>query len=143
MSRMQRCAELQTIPGQHRFKRIFRVMDLPRGMAKPAGWWAVAPHIGPDSHYWDGKAPAPYPPRPGEGWVFDFSAMAWAPDAQVLWGQIRQQRDQMLVAADWRVLPDSPMTEAERALWHAYRQALRDITDQPDPLRIVWPAPPA
>ncbi|MGG4054103.1 phage tail assembly chaperone [Delftia tsuruhatensis] len=29
------------------------------------------------------------------------------------------------------------------APWLAYRQALRDITDQPDPLAIVWPTAPA
>jgi hypothetical protein len=42
--------------------------------------------------------------------------------------QIRTRRDDLLRNCDWMVLPDSPYnTETVRA----YRQALRDITDQP------------
>ena len=143
MSGMRRCAELRAVPGRPRFRQIFRVMDLPHGMSKPAGWVAIAPDVEPNSHYFDGQSPVPYPSRPGDGWVFDFSALTWVPDLQSLWLHVRWQRDQLLAASDWRVLPDSPTPEAERALWHAYRQALRDITDQPDPLGIVWPTPPA
>jgi hypothetical protein len=30
-----------------------------------------------------------------------------------------------------------------KEVWAAYRQALRDVTLQPDPFNIVWPTPPA
>lgn len=59
------------------------------------------------------------------------------------WDVIRYQRDKRLQACDWRILPDSPTPAEDRDAWLAYRQALRDITDQPDPAAIAWPTPPA
>lgn len=46
----------------------------------------------------------------------------------------RVERDQRLWATDWTQLPDSPLNEAQRAAWAAYRQALRDLTDH-----VNWP----
>ena len=34
------------------------------------------------------------------------------------------------------------LSEKRRQQWQAYRQALRDITEQPDPFNIVWPETP-
>lgn len=52
------------------------------------------------------------------------------------------QRNQLLAASDWTQLPDVPLETKEA--WATYRQALRDITDQPGyPLDIAWPTPPA
>jgi hypothetical protein len=42
---------------------------------------------------------------------------------------IRQTRLYLLQQSDWTQLPDSPLSEAKRAEWATYRQALRDITD--------------
>jgi hypothetical protein len=42
---------------------------------------------------------------------------------------IRQTRLYLLQQSDWTQLPDSPLTEAKRAEWATYRQALRDITE--------------
>lgn len=53
---------------------------------------------------------------------------------------IRAERNAKLTACDWTQLPDAPV-DAEA--WAEYRQALRDITDQPDPFAIVWPQTPA
>ena len=53
----------------------------------------------------------------------------------------RARRTQLLAASDWTQLPDVPT--ATQAAWAGYRQALRDITNQPDPASIVWPTPPA
>lgn len=39
----------------------------------------------------------------------------------------RRRRDQLLAASDWTQLPDSPLSEQERAEWAVYRQALRDL----------------
>lgn len=51
------------------------------------------------------------------------------------------QRARLLVSSDWTQLPDVPL--ATKEAWATYRQALRDITDQPGyPLTIVWPIPP-
>lgn len=62
--------------------------------------------------------------------------------AAPVWESVRSERDRRLEASDWRVLPDAPDTEGQKAAWTAYRQALRDITNQPDPKTIVWPEPP-
>jgi len=40
-------------------------------------------------------------------------------------------------------LADVVMTAAQKAAWATYRQALRDITAQKDPLNITWPVKPA
>ena len=61
---------------------------------------------------------------------------AGATDRQ--WAAIRQQRDTLISATDWRVLPDQPVSQP----WISYRQALRDITLQADPFNIVWPVAP-
>ena len=57
-----------------------------------------------------------------------------------LWAEIRHLRGRELSACDWTQLPDVPLTTQQA--WQTYRQALRDITTQLDPLNIVWPTPP-
>lgn len=56
------------------------------------------------------------------------------------WSKIRKQRDSLLQSCDWTQLPD--VTISNKADWAAYRQALRDITNQEDPYNIVWPSDP-
>lgn len=74
---------------------------------------------------WDGEAFAPPPVE------FDY-------DAQ--WAIVRAERNSKLAASDWTQLADAPVDAAE---WAVYRQALRDITTQPDPFAIVWPEMPS
>lgn len=51
------------------------------------------------------------------------------------------QRNSLLAASDWVVLPYSPVKNLEE--WLVYRQALRDITLQPGfPESVVWPSKP-
>lgn len=53
---------------------------------------------------------------------------------------VRDDRNKRLADCDWTQLPDSPV---DKAAWADYRQALRDITDQPNfPLEVQWPAQP-
>ena len=56
------------------------------------------------------------------------------------WAKIRKQRDSLLQSCDWTQLPD--VTISNKADWAAYRQALRDITNQSDSYNIVWPSDP-
>jgi hypothetical protein len=56
------------------------------------------------------------------------------------WIVIRAERNALLVASDWTQVADAPV---DAAAWAVYRQALRDITTQPDPFNVVWPAMPA
>ena len=52
----------------------------------------------------------------------------------------RKERDQLLLACDWAVLPDA---QTERAAWETYRQALRDVPEQAGfPYAIDWPIRP-
>jgi hypothetical protein len=60
--------------------------------------------------------------------------------------QLRQQRDQLLSATDWWVLPDRTPTQAQLA----YRQALRDLPATASPALdedgnltgVTWPTKP-
>ena len=59
------------------------------------------------------------------------------------WVFVRVERDTKLQVCDWTQLIDVPITSEKKAEWETYRQALRDITTQPDPFNITWPTPPA
>lgn len=56
------------------------------------------------------------------------------------WFSVRSDRNGLLAASDWSQLPDVPV---DKQVWAKYRQALRDVTKQPDPFAIVWPVEPA
>lgn len=58
---------------------------------------------------------------------------------QSQWSKVRTQRDVLLAACDWTQLPDVPLDAPTKAEWVAYRQALRDVTNQADPHNIEWP----
>jgi len=59
--------------------------------------------------------------------------------APVTEGEIRSKRDALIAETDWWALPDRTMTAEQTA----YRQALRDITDQAGfPTNITWPTKP-
>ena len=55
--------------------------------------------------------------------------------------EVRTQRDALLAASDWAVLPDAPVADAQA--WKDYRQALRDVPQQAGfPTDINWPTKP-
>jgi len=55
---------------------------------------------------------------------------------------IRSTRNQLLAACDWTQMPDNGLSDARRAEWAAYRQALRDITNNVDINNVTWPQQP-
>lgn len=65
-------------------------------------------------------------------------AVPHAPSAEEARAARRRRRDQLLAASDWTQLPDSPLSEEERAEWAVYRQALRDL----DMDAVSWPLAP-
>lgn len=68
---------------------------------------------------------------------------AQAADLAALADTQRGERDRLLAAADWSMLPDAPLNGDQRSAWVVYRQALRDVTEQPGfPTDITWPTPP-
>ena len=55
----------------------------------------------------------------------------------------RAQRDKLLAATDWAVLPDSPLDESSKTSLKTYRQTLRDVPQQAGfPETIIWPDRP-
>ena len=40
---------------------------------------------------------------------------------------LRTLRDDLLSQSDWRVMPDSPLSDDKKAEWITYRQELRDV----------------
>jgi hypothetical protein len=68
------------------------------------------------------------------------------PPSQNIAGLIRQQRMGLLASSDWTQSLDSPLSEAKRAEWAAYRQALRDLPDEQGGVNsisdVVWPSQP-
>lgn len=57
----------------------------------------------------------------------------------------RQERDNLLAASDVMVLPDrwAALSAEKQQAWSAYRQALRDVPQQPGfPENVTWPIKP-
>jgi hypothetical protein len=80
-------------------------------------------------------------------WFWEYSAVDWDPDAiaaatEKQWDAVRGDRNKRLLDSDWTQLPDAPLTEEQKTAWQAYRQALRDVTQQADPFEIIWPSKP-
>lgn len=82
------------------------------------------------------------PPRPSEHHQFDYGASAWVLNHDRAWSSARKQRDARLAKSDWVVLRAADLGVPVSQEWLDYRQALRDITNQQDPLSIVWPTAP-
>ena len=55
-------------------------------------------------------------------------------------------RNRQLATSDWTQLPDSPLTDEERATWAKYRQELRDLpatkNNEISPRGKDWPVAP-
>ena len=56
--------------------------------------------------------------------------------------QARAGRDAALSSCDWAVLPDSPLNDAQRGAWVAYRASLRAWPTQPGWPDLPLPTPP-
>jgi hypothetical protein len=52
-------------------------------------------------------------------------------------------RNKFLTQSDWTQMADAPLTEAERAEWRVYRQALRDLPTTTDVANPEFPEPPS
>lgn len=75
--------------------------------------------------------------------VTDASASVVASRVAEKWTQVRQQRNSLLQSCDWTQLADCPLSSAVKLQWQAYRQDLRDITEQSNPFSLTWPTAPA
>jgi hypothetical protein len=75
--------------------------------------------------------------------VSDLDADASAEKVGAQWTVIRAERNKLLAETDWWVTKAAETGATIGAEQHAYRQALRDITDQVNPFNIVWPVLPS
>lgn len=72
-----------------------------------------------------------------QGWVVEQAA------PEELAARLRATRDRRLSQSDWLVVKHIEQGQALPADWAAYRQALRDLPQQPGfPLEVVWPVAP-
>jgi hypothetical protein len=84
------------------------------------------------------------PLRDGETWV-PLTQEHLVKDVEAvedMWDYVRREGNRRLSASDWIVTRATERGEPVPAEWVAYRQALRDITGQADPLAIIWPEVP-
>lgn len=54
------------------------------------------------------------------------------------WAAVREERNKLIAETDWWASSDLTITDEQRT----YRQALRDVPSQGDPLNITWPTKP-
>ncbi|QOJ19477.1 MAG: hypothetical protein HRU77_01455 [Gammaproteobacteria bacterium] len=78
-------------------------------------------------------------PSPFHEW--DYVRSAWVFSEELAWRDVRMKRNTLLQQSDWTQLPDVPALTMQA--WIDYRQKLRDITNQQDPMNIVWPSKPS
>jgi len=72
----------------------------------------------------------------------------WEVDTVTLMAALNQERAQKLYACDWTQAVDSPLTDAKKAEWVTYRQALRDVPqnlaeDFDNLVGFAWPTVPS
>jgi hypothetical protein len=84
------------------------------------------------------------PPKPFDYSQFNYETKEWFdPRTPELELQIVQyKRNTLLSGSDWIVTKAMDRGTPIPEDWRVYRQALRDITLQPDIFNIIWPTPP-
>lgn len=102
----------------------------------------VSESVGVLTHYISNDRCMPIGTAPSDAHVFSYENKQWELSDEKAKDGVRAQRETLLKQSDWTQLPDVPLSTKEA--WSAYRQALRDITDQPGfPLHVVWPVQPS
>lgn len=82
----------------------------------------------------------PDSPKP-TGYLFNYSTKTWEPNIPVLIKEAEEQRNTLLAATDWMVVRSIDRGEPLSDNVKAYRQALRDVSEQPGyPVEITWPS---
>lgn len=84
------------------------------------------------------------PPQPYSYSEFNYVTKEWfdprTTESQLV--QIRIKRDFLLSSCDWIVTKAMDVGTPVPEDWRVYRQALREITLQPDVFNIIWPTAP-
>ena len=64
--------------------------------------------------------------------LITLKAKRWAENPEAIKDSLRPERNRLLAESDWTQLNDSPVAEDKLAAWAAYRQDLRDLTNDID-----------
>ena len=92
-----------------------------------------------DSSEWKDREPSP-------GLHYFWNGSSWELAFDKIIDAVRAERHRRLRVTDWTQLPDSPLSDSEKAAWATYRQELRDITNNLEgvegPEDVNWPTPP-
>jgi hypothetical protein len=108
--------------------------SMPDGVEQVDGKWYTKYVLGPV--FTDRPATDTEPAKTAAEQEAEYKAIKDAEQAK----NVRASRTQMLKDSDWTQIADST---ADKALWAAYRQALRDVTSQAGfPWTIDWPEQP-
>lgn len=67
-----------------------------------------------------------------EGELVSYKAKMWKEQPETVKALLRPDRNRLLAESDWTQLKDSPISKGKLAAWSAYRQELRDLTDEID-----------
>ena len=83
-------------------------------------------------------------PRPEIGYDFNYDTFFWfnARTIEQQTAYVKDQRDDLLNLSDWIVTKAMDVGTPVPEDWKVYRQALREITLQPDVFNIIWPTAP-
>lgn len=86
--------------------------------------------------------PVPYTPE--QEAARDAEEAAWAAqEGNRLAEQIRRKRNALLQECDWLVVKHLELNENIPGSWEVYRQALRNVPQQPNfPFDVTWPEKP-
>lgn len=83
---------------------------------------------------------APEPVYANGRWVLKYTVRDMTEEELNHQGElVRADRNRLLSESDWTQLPDAPV---DSQAWSAYRQALRDITDDPSFPFVTFPEVP-
>lgn len=100
-------------------------------------------YSGSSNYIDDNKQVVSIPEKPNEYSEFDFTTKQWVTNQNRIIAEVSIKRQKLLNASDWTQLPNGPLTVERQAEWAAYRQQLRDITDQTGyPTDVIWPTSP-
>ena len=80
------------------------------------------------------------PPSPHH--TFNYTTKQWVANPAAAWAAVKLARQKLLTESDWRVTKAAESGQPVPPEWVVYRQALRDITSQADPLALDWPVAP-
>ena len=131
---------------ENRFPDLKFPMDT-HGTPIPEGYVKVVPKMPPENDFANRYLES-LPELVDGVWTTTWTPVPLTEEERTQWhdsvcDNIRNKRNIELLQCDWTQLPDCPLTTEKKSEWSFYRQALRDITNQPGfPFETVWPSKP-